>query len=120
MRSAWSRIWWSSIIRADFASHRPQACKSLALWRGILLFRGRNTSEDRRMPALSRRTILATAAAGLAAAALPARAASAPARFMHGAYEVLVVGVGLLVLPVSFLAGEAPAAERVSILMESG
>jgi len=72
------------------------------------------------MTALSRRTILATAAAGLAAAALPARAATAPARFKHGAYDVLVVSDGHLELPVSFLAGEAPAAEREAILKESG
>ena len=61
------------------------------------------------MTALSRRTLLATAAAGLAASVLPARAATAPTSFKHGAFDVIVVSDGHLELPVSFLAGEAPA-----------
>jgi len=72
------------------------------------------------MSALTRRTLLATAAAGLAASALPARAATAPTTFKHGAFDVMVVSDGHLELPISFLAAEAPAAERDAILKESG
>jgi glyoxylase-like metal-dependent hydrolase (beta-lactamase superfamily II) len=72
------------------------------------------------MTALSRRMLLATGAAVLAASALPARAATRPTTFKHGAFEVIVVSDGHLELPVSFLAGEAPAAEREAILKESG
>ena len=77
-------------------------------------------SGDFTMTALSRRALLATAAAGLAASALPARAATAPVTFRHGAYDVIVVSDGHLALPVSFLAAEAPAAERETILKDSG
>ncbi|MGN6573747.1 MAG: MBL fold metallo-hydrolase [Pseudolabrys sp.] len=72
------------------------------------------------MTALSRRALLATAAAGLAAGALPVRAATAPTTFKHGAFDVIVVSDGHLELPVSFLAGDAPAAERDAIIKESG
>lgn len=50
--------------------------------------------------------------------ALPARAA--PYSFQHGRFDVTVVSDGHLVLPTSFLAPEAPASERDSILKESG
>ena len=72
------------------------------------------------MTALSRRTLLATAAAGLAASALPARAATAPTSFKHGAFDVIVVSDGHLELPVQFLATDAPQAERDAIFKESG
>jgi glyoxylase-like metal-dependent hydrolase (beta-lactamase superfamily II) len=72
------------------------------------------------MTALSRRTMLATAAAGLAAAALPARAATPPTRFKHGAYDVIVVSDGHLELPVEFLATDAPREERDATFKESG
>ena len=67
---------------------------------------------------LSRRLLLAATAASLAARALPAFAA--PASFRHGAFEVTVVSDGHLVLPVSFLAPDAPPAERAALLKTSG
>jgi glyoxylase-like metal-dependent hydrolase (beta-lactamase superfamily II) len=67
---------------------------------------------------LTRRSLLATAAAGLAAQALPAFAA--PASFKHGAFEVMVVSDGHLVLPVNALAPQAPPAERAEILKAAG
>src|SRR6185437_15257384 len=97
------------------------ACKSLALRRGILLFRGANVSGDPSMTALTRRSFLATTAAGLATTAaglattaLPAFAA--PTTFKHGVFEVTVVSDGHLVLPVSFLATDAPDKERDAVL----
>jgi hypothetical protein len=69
------------------------------------------------MPLLSRRSLLAATAASFGASfvarGLPALAAPAPATFNHGAFEVTVVSDGHLVLPVSFLAPDAPPAERV-------
>ena len=67
---------------------------------------------------LSRRSLLAATAASLAARALPAFAA--PASFRHGAFEVTVVSDGHLVLPVSFLAPDAPPAERAALLKAAG
>jgi len=67
---------------------------------------------------LTRRTLLAGTAASLAARAMPAFAA--PATFKHGDFDVTVVSDGHLVLPVSFLAPDAPAAERAALLKESG
>lgn len=77
-------------------------------------------SGDPTMTALSRRSLLAAAAAGLAARALPAFAAVPPHTFKHGAFEVSVVSDGHLVLPVSFLAAGAPPAEREAILKAAG
>lgn len=71
------------------------------------------------MPNFSRRTILATAATTLATHALPAFAA-APYAFKHGAFELTVVSDGHLVLPVSFLAPDAPSAERDALLKAAG
>ena len=68
------------------------------------------------MTALTRRSFLATTAAGLAATALPAFAA--PTTFKHGAFEVTVVSDGHLVLPVSFLATDAPDKERDAVLKD--
>jgi len=71
------------------------------------------------MSKLSRRTLLAATAASLATRALPASAA-APFAFKHGAFEVTVVSDGHLVLPTSFLAPSAPAAEREALLNAAG
>jgi len=70
------------------------------------------------MTSLTRRSFLATSAAGLAATALPAFAA--PATFRHGTYEVTVVSDGHLVLPVDFLAADAPPRERDAVFREAG
>ena len=70
------------------------------------------------MQTLSRRSLLAATAASLAARALPAFAASAS--FQHGAFAVTVVSDGHLVLPVSFLAPDAPPAERAALLKAAG
>lgn len=71
------------------------------------------------MPKLSRRTLLAATAASIATRALPAFAA-APYSFKHGAFEVTVVSDGHLVLPTSFLAPDAPPAERDALLKAAG
>lgn len=72
------------------------------------------------MTTMDRRTVLAAAAATLAARSLPALAAPAPASFKHGAFEVTVVSDGHLVLPVSFLARGAPPQERAALLKAAG
>lgn len=71
------------------------------------------------MTQLTRRTLLATSAATLAASALPAFAA-APHSFKHGAFEVTVVSDGHLVLPTTMLAPTAPPAERAALLQAAG
>ncbi len=71
------------------------------------------------MPKLSRRALVAAATASLAARALPALAA-APFAFRHGAFEVTVISDGHLVLPTSFLAPDAPPAERDALLKAQG
>jgi len=71
------------------------------------------------MTIITRRTLLATTAATLAAHALPALAA-APYSFKHGAFDVTIVSDGHLVLPVSFLAPDAPAEERAALLKAAG
>lgn len=71
------------------------------------------------MPNLSRREFLAAAAGGLAATSLPAVAAT-PYQFKHGAFDVTVISDGHLVLPTSFLAPAAPAAERDALLKAAG
>jgi glyoxylase-like metal-dependent hydrolase (beta-lactamase superfamily II) len=68
---------------------------------------------------LSRRTLLAATAAGIATHALPAFAA-APFSFRHGDFDVAVVSDGHLVLPTSFLAPDAPQAERDTLLKAAG
>ncbi|MFN3658567.1 MAG: MBL fold metallo-hydrolase [Pseudolabrys sp.] len=72
------------------------------------------------MTAFTRRSLLAAAAASLAARALPAAAAVAPYTFKHGTFEVSVVSDGHLVLPTSFLAAGAPPPERDAILKAAG
>jgi glyoxylase-like metal-dependent hydrolase (beta-lactamase superfamily II) len=67
---------------------------------------------------LSRRALLASTAASLAFA-LPASAAT-PHRFRHGGFEIIVVSDGHLVLPTSFLAPQAPPAERAALLKAAG
>jgi glyoxylase-like metal-dependent hydrolase (beta-lactamase superfamily II) len=71
---------------------------------------------------LTRRSLLAATAAGLAARALPASPAFAatPTSFKHGAFEITVVSDGHLVLPVTMLAAGAPPAERDAILKAAG
>lgn len=71
------------------------------------------------MTQFTRRTLLATTAATLAAHALPAFAA-APYSFKHGSFEITIVSDGHLVLPVSFLAPNAPAEERAALLKAAG
>ena len=68
---------------------------------------------------LTRRTLLASSAATLAAGALPAFATT-PHSFKHGAFEVTVVSDGHLTLPVSMLAPNAPPAERAALLQAAG
>ena len=71
------------------------------------------------MPKLSRRSLLAVTTASIATRALPAFAA-VPFSFRHGAFEVTIVSDGHLVLPTSFLAPDAPAAERAALLKAAG
>jgi glyoxylase-like metal-dependent hydrolase (beta-lactamase superfamily II) len=68
---------------------------------------------------LNRRELLAASAASLVTRTLPAFAAS-PFAFKHGTFEVSVVSDGHLVLPTSFLAPEAPSAEREALLKATG
>jgi glyoxylase-like metal-dependent hydrolase (beta-lactamase superfamily II) len=70
------------------------------------------------MPKLSRRAFVAGSAAGLL---VPAPAfAAAPYSFKHGAFELTVVSDGHLVLPATFLAPDAPPAERDALLHAAG
>ena len=71
------------------------------------------------MTQFTRRTLLAATAAAVAARALPAFAA-APHSFKHGAFEVTVVSDGHLVLPINFLAANAPPDERAALLKAAG
>jgi glyoxylase-like metal-dependent hydrolase (beta-lactamase superfamily II) len=68
---------------------------------------------------LDRRSVL-TLAGGLAASALtsslPQPALAAPFTLRHGSFEVIVVSDGHLLLPTSFLAPDAPPAERAAVL----
>ena len=68
---------------------------------------------------LNRRNFLAATAGSIATSALPAFAA-APYTLNHGAFAVTVVSDGHLVLPTSFLAPNAPAAEREPLLKAAG
>jgi glyoxylase-like metal-dependent hydrolase (beta-lactamase superfamily II) len=79
-----------------------------------------SASKTTRTNPLNRRKFLTAAAAGLAACALPARAATPPFSFKHGAFEIIVVSDGHLVLPTSFLAPEAPKPERDAVLKAAG
>lgn len=71
------------------------------------------------MMSLTRRGLLAAAAAGAAMRALPALAAT-PHSFKHGDFDVTVVSDGHLVLPTSFLAPEAKPDERDALLKAAG
>ena len=71
------------------------------------------------MTQLTRRTLLASSAATLAASALPALAA-ASVSFKHGAFDVTVVSDGHLVLPTTMLAPSAPPDERAALLKAAG
>jgi len=68
---------------------------------------------------LNRRMFLAATAASVATGPLPAFAA-APYGFSHGTFNVKVVSDGHLVLPTSFLAPDAPPAERDPLLKAAG
>ena len=68
---------------------------------------------------LNRRTFLGAATASFAARALPAFA-TPPYSFKHGALELTIISDGHLVLPTSFLAPDAPAAERSELLNAAG
>jgi len=72
--------------------------------------------------ACTRRAFIYGAAALGAAMARPptAKSATAPYRFTHGAFELMVVSDGHLVLPTSFLAPAAPPAERDAALKAAG
>jgi len=70
------------------------------------------------MSKLSRRAFLSASAASLVAGA-PALAAT-PYSFRHGAFEIAVISDGHLVLPTTFLAPDAPAAERETLLKLAG
>lgn len=71
------------------------------------------------MSKLSRRTLLVATVATVATRALPAFAA-APYAFKQGAFDVTVISDGHLVLPVSFLAPDAPPTERETLLKSVG
>lgn len=77
-----------------------------------------STKSGRAAMRLTRRSLLAATATSLAARALPAFAA--PVTFQHGAFAVTVVSDGHLVLPASFLAPDAPPAERAALLKAAG
>lgn len=72
---------------------------------------------------ITRRTLLATSAATLAAnftIGAPPAYAAAPYTFKHGAFEVTVISDGHLTLPTAFLAPTAPQAERTALLQAAG
>ena len=68
---------------------------------------------------VNRRGFLAASAASFLARTLPALAA-APYTIKHGAFDLAVVSDGHLVLPTSFLAPDAPAAQRDALLKAAG
>jgi glyoxylase-like metal-dependent hydrolase (beta-lactamase superfamily II) len=72
------------------------------------------------MTSINRRTLLAATAATLSARGLPAFAMRAPHSFKHGAFEVTVVSDGHLVLPIGFLAPEAPPEEWAALVKAAG
>lgn len=73
---------------------------------------------------LDRRAVLGGAAATVAGLVLGAPsgglAATAPHRFTQGAFEIMVVSDGHLVLPTSFIGSAGPAAEREAALKAAG
>jgi len=70
---------------------------------------------------LTRRDVLLGAAAAAAASAGSVTAHAAPPhRLTVGAFELTVVSDGHLVLPASFLAPDAPEADRAALLTEAG
>src|SRR5215471_12789598 len=69
----------------------------------------------------TRRDLLGGAAASAVALTHGDAASAAPShRLTVGAFELAIVSDGHLVLPTSFLAPDAPAAERTALLAESG
>jgi len=70
---------------------------------------------------LTRRNLMLGAAAAAAASGRSVTARAAPAhRLAVGAFELTVVSDGHLVLPTSFLAPDAPEADRAALLTEAG
>jgi glyoxylase-like metal-dependent hydrolase (beta-lactamase superfamily II) len=69
---------------------------------------------------MSRRDVVRGAGVVIASAALASRASAAPHRFTVGTFELTVVSDGHLVLPTSFLAPDAPEAERGTLLAAAG
>jgi len=72
------------------------------------------------MARLSRRSFITAVAAGMLVRGAPACAAPPPYRFRHGNFDLTIVSDGHLVLPVSFLALDAPPAEREALLAAAG
>ncbi|HZL31680.1 MAG TPA: MBL fold metallo-hydrolase [Pseudolabrys sp.] len=70
------------------------------------------------MSELTRRALLASTAAAVAAQALPALAA--PHSFKHGDFDIMIVSDGHLVLPTSFLAPGSSPDERALLLKAAG
>jgi glyoxylase-like metal-dependent hydrolase (beta-lactamase superfamily II) len=68
---------------------------------------------------LSRRRLLVASTATVFARLLPAIAAASYS-LKHGAFEIMVISDGHLVLPLSFLAPDAPAGEREALLKAAG
>jgi len=72
----------------------------------------------------NRRDVLIGSVAGFGALALdahfPALAATAPHRFKHGAFEIMVVSDGHMVVRTSLLAPGAPNEERAAMLRTAG
>lgn len=71
------------------------------------------------MTHLTRRALLAGAAAGAAVSTLPAFGAQ-PSTFKHSAFDIRVVSDGHLVLPTSFLAPGSNPPERAELLKAAG
>src|SRR5262245_8692745 len=67
-----------------------------------------------------RELVLGTAACAAALGQAGTALAAAPHRLTVGAFELTVVSDGHLVLPASFLAPDAPEAERAALLAEAG
>src|SRR5689334_4085783 len=88
------------------------------MWRGTRLWRRTPQAAKSFMSNLTRRAFLSASAASLVACA-PALAAT-PYSFKHGAFEITVISDGHLVLPTTFLAPDAPAAEREALLKAAG
>src|SRR5664279_3149962 len=110
-RCRWSRIWWWNTTRVKCRRSQPYNASPRPSKGGGFCYKWLMTN-------LTRRSLLSTAAASLAARILPAQAGSVT--FKHGAFEVTVVSDGHLVLPTSFLAPGAPPEDRAALLKATG